>query len=140
MADTTAYITVDDVIAYSGNTYTQAEQDRITELCNVVSDLLRQKAINVNKNLDTMISEGYVLDNVVKSVCCDIVLRAMMTPTTSSEAPMSTFSQSALGYTVSGTYLVPGGGIFIKNSELKLLGLLKQRYGVLEFYDPRYNC
>ena len=136
MADT--YCTVDDVIALTGNSYSQAEQDRITQLCDVVSDLLRQHAYNVGKDLDEMIADEKVLSNTVKSVTCDIVLRALMTPT-SGDAPMTTFSQSALGYSVSGTYLVPGGGIFIKKSELKLLGLLRQRYGVIEYYDPRNN-
>lgn len=138
MADTTPFITVDEIIALTGRTYTQAEQDRLSELSMVVSDLLRQKALNVGKNLDEMISDGKVLGNVVKSVACDIINRAMMTPTEGE--PMSQFSQSALGYSVSGTYLVPGGGIFIKNAELKTLGLLRQRYGVLEFYDSWDNC
>ena len=52
---------------------------------------------------------------------------------------MTQYSQSALGYSVSGTYLVPGGGIFIKNTELKILGLKNQRYGVIEFYDKWHN-
>ncbi|MGV7835606.1 Gp19/Gp15/Gp42 family protein, partial [Mycobacterium kansasii] len=42
--------------------------------------------------------------------------------------------ESALGYSVSGSYLVPGGGLFIKNSELSRLGLKKQRFGVIDFY------
>jgi len=53
--------------------------------------------------------------------------------------PLSQFSQSALGYTVSGTYLTPGGGIFIKNSELQRLGLKRQRYGVIDFYETERN-
>jgi len=44
-------------------------------------------------------------------------------------------SQSALGYSVSGTFLVPGGGLFIKRSELARLGLLRQRVEVIELYD-----
>lgn len=137
MADTTPFITVDEIIALTGRTYTQAEQDRLLELSKVVSDLLRQKALNVGKDLDEMITTGKVLENVVKSVTCDIINRAMMTPTEGE--PMSQFSQSALGYSVSGTYLIPGGGIYIKNAELKTLGLLKQRYGVIEWYDSRNN-
>ncbi|WP_369292480.1 Gp19/Gp15/Gp42 family protein, partial [Mycobacterium tuberculosis] len=43
-------------------------------------------------------------------------------------------TESALGYSVSGSYLVPGGGLFIKNSELSRLGLKKQRFGVIDFY------
>ncbi|WP_224212616.1 phage Gp19/Gp15/Gp42 family protein, partial [Streptococcus agalactiae] len=69
---------------------------------------------------------------VLKSVTVDIVARTLMTATQGE--PMSQESQSALGYTWSGTYLVPGGGLFIKDSELKRLGLKKQRYGGIELY------
>ena len=77
-----------------------------------------------------MLETGKVLENVVKSVTVDVIARALMTSTDSE--PMSQMSQSALGYTVSGTYLVPGGGLFIKRSELARLGLRRQRCGVID--------
>ena len=43
-------------------------------------------------------------------------------------------AESAMGYSFSGSYLVPGGGLFIKESELKRLGFKKQRYGVIDIY------
>ena len=52
-----------------------------------------------------------------------------MTPT--DKEPMTQMSESALGYSVSGTYLVPGGGLFIKQSELSRLGLKRQRFGTV---------
>ena len=55
--------------------------------------------------------------------------------TSTNQEPMTQYSESALGYSVSGSFLVPGGGLFIKDSELKRLGFKKQRYGVIEFYD-----
>ena len=73
----------------------------------------------------------------VKSVTVDVVARTLMTSTNSE--PMSQMSQSALGYSVSGTYLVPGGGLFIKKSELARLGLRRQRMGVIELYDDKRN-
>lgn len=133
----TPYATVEDVSSFTGQTYTQDEQNRITELCTTVSDRLRQYSYNVGKDLDLMIASNRVLPSVVKSVTVDVVVRALATPT--NETPMTQYSQSALGYSVSGTYLVPGGGIFIKNSELKILGLKGQRYGVIEFYDKWHN-
>lgn len=63
----------------------------------------------------------------------DVVARTLMTSTDSE--PMTQTSESALGYSWSGTFLVPGGGLFIKNSELSRLGLRRQRYGVIDFYD-----
>jgi hypothetical protein len=62
----------------------------------------------------------------------DVVARALMTSTNTE--PMTQVSQSALGYSVSGTYLVPGGGLFIKKSELARLGLRRQQYGGIDFY------
>ena len=79
-----------------------------------------------------MLESGLLLDNVVKSVVVDVVARALMTSTNTE--PMTQVSQSALGYSVSGTYLVPGGGLFIKKSELARLGLRRQRYGGIELY------
>lgn len=70
--------------------------------------------------------------SVVKSVTVDIVARTLMTST--DQEPMTQTTESALGYSVSGSYLVPGGGLFIKNSELSRLGLKKQRFGVIDFY------
>ncbi|MBT0881660.1 phage Gp19/Gp15/Gp42 family protein, partial [Campylobacter sp. 2018MI27] len=43
-------------------------------------------------------------------------------------------TESALGYSYSGSFLVPGGGLFIKDTELKRLGLKRQRYGVIDPY------
>ena len=51
---------------------------------------------------------------------------------------MTNMTQSAGGYSVGGTFLNPGGGLFIKNSELQALGIRRQRYGGLGIYaDPR---
>lgn len=111
---------------------TAGEASRASALLSVVAATLRQEAINVGKDLDAMISGGEVLSDVVKSVVVDVVARALMTPT--SGAPMTQMSESALGYTVSGTYLSPGGGLFIKKTELARLGLHRQRIGVVDLY------
>lgn len=134
-----AYATVNDVIALF-RALTPEEQQRVTSLLPIVEDELRQRAHDVGKNLDDMIDNGDVLPNVVKSVVVDVVARALMTPT--NDAPMSQYSESALGYTVSGTFLVPGGGLFVKKSELERLGLRRQRIGVIELYGENkgYHC
>ena len=77
-----------------------------------------------------MIEKDAELASVAKSVTVDVVARTLNTSTTAE--PISQMSQSALGYSVSGTYLVPGGGLFIKKSELARLGLRRQRYGVID--------
>lgn len=109
------------------------EQIRAEELLKVVSNRLRQEADRVGKDIDKMIEESESYKDVVKSVTVDIVARTLMTST--DQEPMTQFSQSALGYSVQGSFLNPGGGIFIKRDELRALGLRRQRYGVIEFYD-----
>ena len=51
-------------------------------------------------------------------------------------------SQSALGYSVSGTYAVPGGGIgnAIMDRDLKRLGLKRPRIGAIELYGPNWRA
>lgn len=139
MAD---FATTDDIIELWRELTTE-ESKRAKALLKVVSDTLRVEAEKVGKNLDEMIAEKEYFSTVVKSVTVDIVARTLLTSTTNE--PMTQESQSALGYTWSGTYLVPGGGLFIKDSELKRLGLKKQRYGVIEPYgeikrDNNYSC
>lgn len=116
---------------------TPEEQTRAGTLLPVISDSLRMEAKKVGKDLDAMIEAEPALCSVVKSVTVDVAARTIMTPT--NEAPMTQMSQSALGYSVSGTYLVPGGGLFIKKSELARLGLRRQRIGVIEPYGNTGN-
>ena len=115
------------------------EKERAKPLLAVVSDSLRGEADKVGKDLDKMIEEKPYLKNVAMSVTVDIVARTLMTSTNSE--PMTQMSQSALGYSTSGTFLVPGGGIFIKKTELSRLGIRRQRCGVIELYgdDERDN-
>ncbi|EOS7984760.1 phage Gp19/Gp15/Gp42 family protein [Enterococcus hirae] len=109
------------------------EAERAKQLLIIVSDSLREEAGRVGKDLDKMIDEKPpYFTNVVKSVTVDIVARTLMTST--DQEPMTQTTESALGYSWSGSYLVPGGGLFIKNTELSRLGLRRQRYGVIDFY------
>lgn len=115
------------------------EIGRTEELLSVVSDSLREEAHKVGKNLDDTINERLSFKSVVKSVTVDVVARTLMTST--DQEPMTQFAEGAMGYSVSGSYLIPGGGLFIKDSELKRLGLKNQRYGVIDFYgeDQRHK-
>lgn len=125
------FATIQDIIDL-WRAMTKQEQERAEKLLPIVSDSLREEAKKVGKDLDTMVEEDSALLNVAKSVTVDVVARTLMTSTNSE--PMTQTSESALGYSVSGTYLVPGGGLFIKKSELARLGLRRQRYGVIDFY------
>ena len=115
------------------------EIERAESLLEVISNSLRVEADSVGKDLDAMIVASPVYASVVKSVTVDVVARTLMTST--NQEPITQASESALGYSWSGSYLVPGGGLFIKKTELARLGLRRQRYGVIDFYeqDKRHN-
>lgn len=125
------YATIDDITDLFRD-LTAEEAGRATALIPIVCDSIKQEARKVGKDIDKMLEAGTLLENVLKSVVVDVVARTLMTSTNTE--PMTQMSQSALGYSVSGTYLVPGGGLFIKKSELARLGLRRQRYGVMEIY------
>lgn len=108
------------------------ERKRAEALLKIVSDSLREEAKKVSKDLDKMVLDGPSYQSVVKSVTVDVVARTLMTST--DQEPMTQMAESAMGYSFSGSYLVPGGGLFIKESELKRLGFKKQRYGVIDLY------
>jgi hypothetical protein len=126
------YATVDDLSSY-WRTMTSDEQTRAAVLLESVSAELRIIATSVNKDLDDMIADSDDYGMLVKSVVMDTVAR-ILNQSTTGEA-MSQISESAMGYTQSGTYLVPGGGSTILNRDLKRLKLKKQQVSSVEVWD-----
>lgn len=125
------YAGLDDITALFRK-LTPEEAEKAEALLPVVSASLNEEARKVGKNLEEMVKKDENLAQVAKSVTVDVVGRALLTST--EQEPITQYSESALGYTASGTYLVPGGGLFIKKSELARLGLRRQRIGVMEVY------
>lgn len=130
-SDLQPFATLDDITTLF-RPLQPAEIVKATKLLKVVSDSLRVAAAQVGKDLDCMIQKSPVLATVATSVTVDVVGRALNTSTDSE--PMTQVTQSAGGYSASGTYLVPGGGVYIKKSELARLGLRRQQIGVIDIY------
>lgn len=130
------YATVQDVINLWRD-LTPAEDDRVSKLLPIISDELRYRATLVGRDLDEMIVKTPSLASVAKEVTVSAISR-ILRQATSGEV-MSQESQSGLGYSWSGTYAIPGGGIgnAILPSDLKRLGLKRGRIGIIDFYDPR---
>lgn len=126
-----AFATVDDLTVL-WRKMTAEEQSRAGALLDLVSDSLRMEAEKVGKNLDKMVAASTYFSAVAKSVTVDVVARTLMTST--DQEPISQMSQTAGPFSASATYLVPGGGLFIKRSELARLGLRRQRMGALDIY------
>ena len=129
-----AFATLADVQTLTGKAFTEAEQGRITALLPMVSDVLCWEAERVGQNLQQMIYENDALANVAKMVTVDIVVRVLRQ--SQEGEPMTQETQSALGYSWSGTYAVPGGGISgaIMRNDLKRLGIRRQRFGVIDLW------
>ena len=112
-----------------------SECTRAGNLLPVISDCLRYEASRRGYDLDSMIEESASYGNVVKTVTVDICVRAIKQNTQATGEPMSQESQSALGYTWSGTYAIPGGAnLPIMRNDLKRLRITKQRWGALDIY------
>lgn len=128
------FATVQDVIDL-WRPLSQDEQTRATKLIPLVDDELRHEAELVGKDLDAMIAADTNLASVAKVVTVDVVSRILRQSTDGD--PMTQESQAANGYSWSGTYAIPGGGIAnaIMRNDLKRLGLRGQRYGVIEWYE-----
>lgn len=129
-----AFVTLAEVEAISGKQFTESEEERVNTLLPLISDLLRSAAARVGKNLDTMIAADATYESVVKLVTTDVTVRAMRQSTDGE--PMSQESQSAGGYTWSGTYSIPGGGVAnaLMRNDLKRLGLLTQTAKAVYMY------
>ena len=106
-----SYATVEDMTAL-WRPMTAAEQARASPLLEVVSASLNVEAARVGKDLPALTAADKAL----------------------AQEPMTQITQAAGGYSASGSFLVPGGGLFIKKSELARLGLRRQRMGVIEPY------
>ena len=127
-----AFATIEDM-ANLWRALTETELARAPHLLEVASDTLRQMAQNRGMNLDSMVYNGEIYESVLKDVVVAAVGRVLRASTTGE--PVSQVTQSALGYSVSGTYLNPQGGMFFYDNELARLGLGKrQKLGRIEMY------
>lgn len=125
-----AFATVEELQKIFRN-LSNEEQDRAEQLLIDVSNNLRYEARRYGYDLDAMIDNDGNTDEVFRTVCkdvtCDIVARILRQDTTSES--MTQFSQSAMGYSISGSPAVVGGGVAnaILRNDLKRLGIKTQR-------------
>lgn len=130
-----AFVTLEEFKAIEGVTYSVEQDLRADNLLPLVSDLIRVEGRKYGVDVDAKIESDSAYESVVKMITCDVVGRAMRQSKTGE--PMSQESQSALGYSWSGTYAIPSGGVAMSlmNNERKMLGFRRQRYGVMKIWD-----
>lgn len=111
---------------------TTDEEARAEAMLPLLSDALRVEAKACGKDLDAEAEDDATFASVLKLVTVDIAGRVLRQNTEGDALTQE--SQSALGYSWSGTYAVPGGGIAgaIMFKDLKRLGIGLQTAGVVE--------
>lgn len=130
MATTTDYATIEDIEAY-WRVLTEDEKASAEMLIADTSAKIRYKAKKAGKDFDTMIADDIDLQNVAKSIVCKVVINAMKCTDT---MPMTQFSESVGGYSISGSPYNSSGGLYISKADWKELGLSSQFYGGLNVY------
>lgn len=78
------------------------------------------------------------LAEVVKGVVCDVVMRELNTP--SNQLPATTYSESAGNLSQSYTLPNASGAIKLWKSDLKALGLLRQKIDTIDLMPPKRGC
>lgn len=107
MAD--AYATADDVATL----YRQLTADEIARadtILDLISDMIRAEyEMATGGSYDDFLEAHHYMRSTAKLVCCDVCFRILRSSLDGD--PRSQTSQSALGYSESVSYAVPGGGI-----------------------------
>ena len=95
-----------------------------------MSNYFRYLAKEYNRDLDLEVAKDEIIKSNAKLATINVVIRELEKKNSS----LSQESQSALGYTWSGSYVNTGGGLSVLNKDLKLLGLNKQKAGLIDVY------
>lgn len=123
------YATTNDVITL-WRELSADEIEKADSIIGLVSSLIRFEGSKQGINTDDLATENADWANIAKLVTVAVVKRYMNESDDSTQLSQST--QSALGYSLTGTYIVGGGGIKLLNNELKQLGFKSQRLGIIE--------
>lgn len=126
------YATTQDIID-SGRTLTADEMQIAEKKIAEASAMIRLKAKSIGKDFEKMMENNADLEVVANSVVVSCVIRYLNDSKT--QPAMSQFSQSAGGYTISGTYAASGARVSIWDNEWKILGLKRQQIGALEVFN-----
>lgn len=109
------------------------DQEQVEVLLERASAKLRLTAKQYGVDLDAMIEQDDDLLPVVADTVINCVRRALSSYS-NDDITASQTSQSALGYSVSMTYINAGQSLYYLKNELSDLGILRQRYGAVEVY------
>lgn len=112
---------------------TLREQEQTPVLLENASAKLRLLAKKYGRDLDELIAEDEDYGTAVKAVVVQAVIRALNS-IMDNTPPAVQSSQAAMGYSLSTTWLNSGQSLYFLKNELKDLGLMRQRFSVMEVY------
>ncbi len=120
------YATIEDYLQLYNAEIDDSKKERLIMLLDLASSLLREEARERGYNLEKMIERNPDKANVAKLVVLASV-RRVMSKEEEDSLNLQQFSQSAMGYTISGTYFNPGDDLYFLKNELSRLGLNRQK-------------
>lgn len=123
------FATIEDIIAFKG-ALSAEEQSKALQIIKYVSAYFRTLAKEQGRDLNKEVSEDEDIAMNAKLATVNVVIREL----DKGNSALSQESQSALGYSWSGSYVNTGGGLSILNKDLKLLGLNRQKVGMVDVY------
>lgn len=130
----TVYAEVSDITAL-GRSLTNQQQEAAEVLLEEASAKLRQAARRYRKDIDELIADPVTGEDfalAVKSAVVQAVCRAL--DSADSSAAVSQGTESIGAYSLTMNYLNAGQSLYFLRNELKDLGLMQQRYGLLDVY------
>ena len=128
------YASVEDITAL-GRSLTNQQSEAADVLLEQASAKLRLASRKYGKDIDAIIADpvtGEDFTLAVKSVVVQAVCRALDSVDSNTVASQGTESIGAYSLTMS--YLNAGQSLYFLRNELKDLGLMQQRYGLLDMY------
>lgn len=127
------YLTLDELATF-WRAMTDSEKDKAQKLIEACSAEIRLKAQKRGKDFDEMYTADDDLKLVTKSIISKVVAETMNKDV--NQAPFSQFTESAGGYSLTGTYYSASMGTFFTKNDWKRLGLGSQLFGGLDICQP----
>lgn len=127
------YVTIDEIQTL-GRKLTADEQIKAEALIPIAAAQLRVAVAEYGFDLDSMIEANEDIAQIAKVISVRAILRAV---DNDSGSAVTQESQSAMGYSLSMSYLNAGQDLYFLKNELKELGIMEQRIGAFDIYGGR---
>lgn len=126
------YATTDDVIKFRGPQETST-LTRLTEILPSCSASLRRYATMAGIDLNALVEDDEDVKELTKKAVVDASFY-YLSSLSQNETLLSQFTQSAGGYSLTGTLANVGGGFYFPKSVLRTLGIVRPKVSSFEVF------